>query len=569
MTKEKYQLPSAAKPWLSYYSSETVNVELPEKTVYEFMADNNRDYPEEIAVNYLGREISYQALFAYIDSTAEAFAHAGVKAGDIVTIALPTVPEALYSVYALNKLGAVSNMIHPLAGTSELLFYLNEVGSEVAVLFDKTYLLLRDQLAQTKVRQVIVVTIADSLPILKARVEPVQLPDDGSVITWQTFIEAGKDTPLPDVKKDPFDTAIISHTGGTTGTPKGVMNSDVSINAVIVQIASATGVYRGMSHLVVLPPFINYSLVNAMLEPISLGITCIMVPKYEPTQFYEYIKKYRPTNITSIPPYWEAMLAVPKEKPDLSCIKIAVYGGEAMAPQNEAAVNKLLKDFGSKCKLTKGLGMTELVCASTLTTLDAEMDDSVGIPLPKVGCMIADIDTDAELGFNQEGEICFSGPTLMIGYYNNREATDDIIRVHGDGQRWLHTGDLGYIDKNGILRITGRIKRIIMTRGKDGSPTKLFPIRIENAINSFESVRLSCVIGIPDEERINYPLAVVELAEGAEPSDELAERILKHCSTQLPEYSVPERIRFTAALPRTPRGKVDYRALEKQILGAE
>ena len=209
MTQEKYQLPSSAKPWLSYYSSETVNVELPEKTVYEFMADNNRDYPEEIAVNYLGREISYQALFAYIDSTAEAFAHAGVKSGDIVTVALPTVPEALYSVYALNKIGAVSNMIHPLAGTSELLFYLNEVGSEVAVLFDKTYLLLRDQLAQTKVRQVIVVTIADSLPILKAKVEPVQLPDDGSVITWQTFIEAGKDTPLPDVKKDPFGTAVI------------------------------------------------------------------------------------------------------------------------------------------------------------------------------------------------------------------------------------------------------------------------------------------------------------------------------------------------------------------------
>lgn len=562
-------LPSAARPWLGYYSSETVNVELPEKTVYEFMADNNRDYPQEIAINYLGLEISYQALFDYIDRTAEAFAHAGVKTGDIVTVALPTVPEALYSVYALNKLGAAANMIHPLAGTSELLFYLNEVGSEIAVLFDKTYLLLRDHLAQTKVRQVIVVTIADSLPILKARVEPVELPDDGSVVSWRDFIEAGKDTPLPDVRKDPFDTAVISHTGGTTGTPKGVMLSDVSINAVIVQIASATGVYRGMSHLVVLPPFINYSLVNAMLEPISLGITCIMVPKYEPTQIYDYLKKYRPTNITSIPPYWEAMLAVPQEKPDLSCLKIAVYGGEAMAPQNEAAVNKLLKDFGAQCKLTKGLGMTELVCASTLTTLDSEMDDSVGIPLPKVGCMIADVDTDAELGFNKEGEICFSGPTLMIGYYHNREATDDIIRVHGDGQRWLHTGDLGYIDRNGILRITGRIKRIIMTGGKDGSPTKLFPVRIENVINSFESVRLSCVIGIPDEARINYPLAVVELIDGAEPSDELAEQIKRHCSAQLPDYSVPERIRFTESLPRTPRGKVDYRALEKQILGAE
>ena len=569
MNYNRATTPSVEKPWLSYYSEETVNVELPEATVYEYMYANNRDYPQEIAINYLGREISYQALFSYIDNTAKACTAAGVKSGDIVTVALPTVPEALYSVYALNKLGAVSNMIHPLAGVSELLFYLNEVGSEAAVLFDKTYQLLKDQLDKTGLRRVIVVTIADSLPILQSKIPPLELPDNGRIINWQTFMELGKDTPLPDVKKNPSDVAVISHTGGTTGNPKGVMNSDISINAVIVQIASATGVYRGMSHLVVLPPFINYSLVNAMLEPIALGITCIMVPKYEPTQFYDYIKKYRPTNITSIPPYWEAMLAVPNEKPDLSCIKIAVYGGEAMAPQNEEAVNKLLKDFGSQCKLTKGLGMTELVCASTLTTLDPEMDDSVGIPLSKVGCMIADVDTNKELGYNQEGEICFSGPTLMIGYYKNQQATDEMIHTHADGQRWLHTGDLGYIDKKGILRITGRIKRIIMTRGNDGSPTKLFPVRIENVLNSFESVRLSCVIGIPDDKRINYPLAVIELNDGVEPSDELKERILEHCSAKLPDYSIPERVSFVEALPRTPRGKVDYRALEKSILNDE
>ena len=183
--------------------------------------------------------------------------------------------------------------------------------------------------------------------------------------------------------------------------------------------------------------------------------------------------------------------------------------------------------------------------------------------------MICDIDSGQEAGYNCEGEICFSGPTLMIGYYNNQQATDDIVKIHSDGQRWLHTGDLGYIDKNGILRITGRIKRIIMTRGDDGSPTKMFPARIESVVNDCEGVLLSCIIGIPDNERINYPLAVVELSEGVEASEKLAEEIIGACSQKLPAYSVPKKIRFIDKLPRTPRGKVDYRALEKQILGAE
>jgi len=186
---------------------------------------------------------------------------------------------------------------------------------------------------------------------------------------------------------------------------------------------------------------------------------------------------------------------------------------------------------------------------------------SVGAPLPKVNCMIADPDTP----YNTEGEICFSGPTIMLGYYKNQEATDDLIKVDENGVRWLHTGDLGRLDERGVLRITGRIKRILMTKGKDGNITKLFPVRIEEVINEYPNVRVSCVIGIPDKKRVNYPRAVVELNDGVTSSDDLAKDIMRFCADHLPDYSLPDEVIFTDALPRTPRGKIDYRQLEESV----
>ena len=553
------------------YSEETVNAKVPECSIYEFLVKNNRDYPNGVAINYLGREINYKTLFENIDKTAKAFTAAGVKKGDIVTIALPSIPEALYCVYALNKLGAVANMIHPLAGHPDLVFYLNEVGSEIMVLFDATYQILKDFFHETKVKHAVVVSAGESLPfgikqLYSLKNKKLSLPKDGFAVYWQSFIQAGADTPIPEVTKDPSTMAVISHTGGTTGSPKGCMCSDNNYNSMIVQIGKVLNVQRGESQLAVLPPFINYSLCSAMLEPIALGTTCILIPKYEPEKFYEYAKKYKPNYITSIPPYWEALLALEKPKDlDLSFMRMPVYGGEAMAPQNEAAVNDILQSLGVQNPMSKGLGMTELISAATLTSFDGTMTESVGVPLPKVNCKIADPETGEELTYNTEGEICFAGPTVMLGYFENQEATDDLIRPDKNGVRWLHTGDLGRLDERGVLRITGRIKRILMTKGKDGNITKLFPVRIENVVNEHPCVRVCCVIGIPDEERVNYPRAIVELNDGVIPSDELANDIKRFCAEHLPDYSLPDEVVFSEALPRTNRGKIDYRALEEEV----
>lgn len=562
--------PSVDKPWLKYYSDKAISAKMPECTIYEYLYERNKEYPEDIALEYLGSHITYGELFAHIDKCVKALTAAGVKQGDIVTLALPSIPEALYLVYALNKMGAVPNMIHPLAGENEIVHYLNEVNGNVAVLFEGTYHIVKQSLPATSLKKAVVVSAGDSLPfgIRQLYMLKHKLPrfsPDGMLMNWKQFIALGHDTPVTPVKKDSSRMAIISHTGGTTGEPKGVMLSDRNINALIWQLDQNFRNQRQEKNLVVLPPFVNYSLVHAMLLPLAMGLQVTLIPKYEADKFDEYVRKYKPNHISSIPPYLEALLTNEKLKAlDLSCLKTIAYGGEAMNPQKEQEVNELLRACGSSVKISKGLGSTEMVAAATTTREECNTIGNVGIPLARVNCKIVEPGTFDERSYNQIGELCFAGDTLMLGYYNNQEATDAMIHHHPDGIRWMHTGDLGYINEDGVVFITGRIKKILLTKGKDGIPTKIFPDRIEKVVMTHPGVALCCVIGIPDEVRVNYARAYVILNEGYEDTRQMTAALLAHCKEDLPEYMIPEEIVYRHDFPRTPRGKVDYRALERE-----
>lgn len=562
--------PSIDKPWLKYYPDETISAPLPECTIYEYLYENNKDYPNDIALEYMGSKITYGKMFAYIDDCVKSLTALGVKVGDIVTIALPSIPEALYMVYALNKMGAVANMIHPLAGENEIVHYLNEVNSDVAVLFEGTYNIVKNSLHTTSIKKAVVVSAGDSLPfgIKQLYMLKNKLPkfsSAGMLMNWKQFVNLGHEATIVPVNKDSSKTAIIAHTGGTTGEPKGVMLSDNNINALIWQLNVNFKAQRQEKNLVVLPPFVNYSLVHSMFLPLTLGLQVTLIPKYEADKFDEYVRKYRPNYISSIPPYLEALLTNETlKKMDLSCIKTIAYGGEAMNLQKEEEVNNLLRACGSNAKISKGLGSTEMVGAATTTREECNTIGNVGIPLARVNCKIVEPETFDELSYNQIGEICFAGPTLMSGYYSNREATDSIIKNHPDGIRWMHTGDLGYVNEDGVVFITGRIKKILMTVGKDGIPTKLFPDRIEKVLMEHPAVALCCVIGIPDSERMNYPRAYVILNKDYHDTPELTNTLMKYCQDKLPEYMIPEEIVYRNEFPRTSRGKVDYRELERE-----
>lgn len=559
--------PSNDKPWLKFYDKNQLDEELPVQSIYEYMYENNKDYLEDIALIYLKKKITYGQLIDNISIVEKALTALGVKKGDIVTVAMPCTPEAVYCVYALNKIRAVANMIHPLAGSNEIVDYLNEVQSTVFLMFTGTYTIIKDVLDKTNVKKAVVAYPTESLgrivnTIFKVKSKKIKWSKQ--VISWSDFIKDGKsisELKIEDVNC--HEISIMSHTGGTTGTPKCVMLTDYNINSAIWQIGATMKHDRQETMLVCLPPFVNYSLTNSILEPLAYGFKAVLVPEYHAEKFAEYVAEYKFNHLNAIPAYWEALLNIKGiEKCDLSNLVYCFYGGDAMNPVSEAKVNDILISGGAKHKLGKGYGATEMTSAVTATFDECNEPGSIGIPLPKMICQIVDSETNEELGYGEEGEICFTGPSIMVGYYQNEVATNEIIKVHSDGHRYIHMGDLGYITKDGVIFITGRIKRLMITKGRDGMITKIFPERIEKVIMQHPRIKLCCTIGIADEHRVNIPKSFIVLNEVGSDIDKIKSEITSLCNEELPEYMVPEEIEIIDVVPRTPRGKVDYRALE-------
>jgi long-chain acyl-CoA synthetase len=535
------------------------------------MYESNENHKDDIALLYMNKQITYRKLFRWIALTEKAFLQKGVKAGDIVTLATINTPETVYCIYALNKIRAIANMVHPLAGAKELIDYINEVNSKVVVLFTQTYEILKDYLHESCAEIVIILDPTDSLnmlirktPINKSR----KISFDDRILSWATFISAGGSYHISVENKgiNIDDTILMSHTGGTTGKPKCVMLSDRNVNSVVWQIGCNLPHERQEKMLVCLPPFVNYSLVNGIFEPLAFGFQTILLPEYKPEYFGKYVRKYRFNHINSIAGYWEALLKIKNlEKQNLSSLTHLYYGGAGMDSAIEEQVNQILLKGGAKHKLAKGYGATELTSAVTVTFDECNEPNSIGVPLVKMNLKIVEPETFNELTYNQMGEICISGPSLMKGYYKNREETENIIKTHTDGKRWLHTGDLGYVTDKGIVYLTGRIKRILPTLGEDGMPAKIFPDRIEHILMQNGKIISCCVVGKKDEKRTTIPYAYVVLN-----GKELDECIVKNelrsaCETQLPTYMVPEDIYFVDKLPQTSRGKVDYKKLEDMI----
>lgn len=568
MNDSKTGYPSIDKPWLKYYAHEIIRDNVPDVTIYDFLYLNNNAYQDSIAIKYLGSNIKYKVVFEKIEQCAKALVAIGCKKGDIITIAMPSMPEAVYAIYACSYLGLVANIIHPLASQSEIIFYLNEVKSEVIIMFSGTYELVKKSLDKTFVKTAIVVSPVESAPIFIKSIYRLKnkAKYEDCVINWKTFISNGKNTQLPAKNINSSEPVVISHTGGTTGEPKGVVLSNNNLVSEVWQIGSTMKGGRGTTMLTVLPPFVNYSLTNCILEPLSLGISIVLIPNYEPERICEYIKKYKPEHINSIPPYWEALINLEEAKNmDFSFIINAFYGGEKMADENVEKVNALLSKGGARISLMSGYGMTELVSAATATYADCCSKGSAGIPLVKVECKIVDTDDGKEKQYGEEGEICFSGPTLMLGYYKNDEATNEIIKIHEDGTRWLHTGDIGYIDKAGEIFITGRIKRIFITKGEDGIATKMFPDRVEKVLMENVSIEECCVVNKEDEVRVNVAIAFVKMKKGKS-IDVERESIIEHLEKRLPSYMIPVSIIEIDEIPRTTRGKTDYRKVKEMFL---
>lgn len=566
MSKELTGYPSIDKPWLKYYPASAVEAEIPKKTAYQFIFEKHSNNRQAIALEYLGIKISYGKVFDMIDIIARSFISMGVKKGDIVTFALPTMPEMVYIFYALNRIGAVSNAIDPRLQEPEILKILKETNSKILVALDMCLPEIAHLLETANLSYIVTLTPVESLPM------PVRIINscknrrtknkEPRFLNWKEFLKIGKNVKEAiEVDYKPNMPVTIVHTGGTTGVPKGVVLSNENLNlmALVHAISGFNFIPYADSYLTFLPPFIAYCLVNAVHNPLYLGCRNILIPSFMPTDFPVLVMKYHPNHILGGPILWDYFIKSSlTQHADLSFIKHAVSGGDSMTIELENDVNNFLSSHGCKYKVSQGYGMTEVSSAACFSTDVSYELGSVGIPFPKNVISIFDTNTGEELTYNQSGEVCIQTPTMMLEYYNNPAATAEVIRKHLDGSVWVHTGDIGRMNENGKLFIEGRIKRMIVRNGN-----KIFPVAVENVIMTHHAVANCVVTQMPNAVERHVPVAHIVFNKSVE-EDKAINEIDQLIRNVLPEFNVPYLYVTRDSLPITGINKIDYKKLEEE-----
>lgn len=565
--------PSIDKIWLKYYSDEQITYDLPHTSAYGYLYNNNKDYPSDIALNYFGKTMTFKQLFDNIDKCACAFLNKGIEKGDIVTICMPNTPETVISFYALNKIGAVANMIHPLSGEKEIENYLKEVDSKMLIMIDIDYLKVKSIVNNTNLKDVVVVPTCESMPLyLKTAYQLTfesnygfSIEYDDKFMEWSKFIKSNKNKfkALDDnLVNNSNSLAVLFHTGGTTGNPKGVMITNDMYNSSISQIQIDNDIVeRQDSLLAIMPMFHGFGSSNCVHLALCSGVSAILVPKFDAKNCHKLIKKYKPNHILGVPNLFEAFLNNKNlDKEDLSFLKYLISGGDKLKPTLEKDFNKFLLEHGVKEPLLKAYGLTEAVAATTRTRRNINAINSVGIPFVKNSYKVVKVGTTEELSYNEVGELCINGPSVMKGYYKNEEATSLVLKRHPDGKIWLHTGDLGYINNDGIIFYSQREKRMLITNGYN-----VYPSVIEEVIEKHQMVKKCAVIGIDHHKKSEVAIANIILNNNDSLDvDKLKEEIINLCIKDLPKYSIPYEIVFKTKFPMTLMNKVDYSKLREE-----
>ena len=558
---------SQEKVWMKYYSEESRNAPLPRCKAYDYIIERNKDRLDAPALHYYGKDISFHELMRRVDDAANAFAAMGVKEGDIVSFLSVQIPETIAAVYALNRLGAAANTIDPRMDLDSICQRIQGGGSRILVTIDMAFPKVKAIQERIKQDLIVVQSPAESLPLLKkialTLASKTEITYTDKVITWKEFIKRGHGTTAVDSPYVGDALVAITYTGGTTGSPKGVMLTNDSMNAVGLNfIHSAVYKEDGDRFLGIIPIFAAYGMVCGMHMPLCMRTTLVPIPKFIPTEIGKLVRTFRPNHLISTPVFIELLVGSREvQDMDLSFLYTLASGGDSMNEALEKRLNEFRKQHNMKYTLAQGYGMSELSAAASFCVNEVYRKGSVGIPSLTVDVGIFDPETGEELGYNRNGEVCVSGPSMMKGYFNNPEETNLVMRKHADGKVWIHSGDLGYVDEDGFLYIKGRIKRMI-TRF-DGH--KVFPINLEGYIAGRKDIQNCAVIGVNDREHSQgqYPLALIETMPGVDQWETCSE-IFRYCDEGVEERGKPVAILAVEKLPLTGMGKIDYRELEKK-----
>ncbi len=560
---------TAKTPWKDHLGDVPFTLDYFDGTMYEKVEEIAKKYPNYIAFDFMGRSTTYRELTKNVELCAKSLSMLGIRENDKVTIAMPNCPQAIYMFYAVNLIGAISNMVHPLSSEKELEFYINESESATVVTLDQFYHKFEAIRANTCAKNIIIARIRDALsqPIrwgymLTEGRKIEKIPDDAPVIFWEDFLKFGK-TRFFDikVKRKGEDPATILYSGGTTGTTKGILLTNKNFNALAAQIIATNPMFRpGDKMLSAMPLFHGFGLGVCIHSMLASGGRCILVPRFTPESYAKLITKYRCNFIAGVPTLYEALLRLPKfDKADLSSLKGVFSGGDSLSIELKKKLDKFLYDHKAVIQVREGYGTTETVTACCLTPSHMHKEGSIGLPFPDTYIKIVKPDTDEELPYGQEGEILLSGPTVMKEYIKHPEETAQTLRKHKDGLTWVYTGDLGVMDDEGFVFFKGRSKRMIITSGYN-----VYPAQLENIIDSCDIVSMSCVIGVPDPYRMQKVKAFIVLKNGVPANEQSKDAIKAYCEKHIAKYAMPREFEFRTELPKTLVGKVAYRKLEEE-----
>ncbi len=546
------------------------HLEYPRKTMFQMVQNIAQQYPKEPAYEFYGKKTNYETFLKKIENAAQAFIAMGIGEGDTVTICMPNTPQALDCFYALDRIGAVANMIHPQSARSEITFYLNISQSKAILTLDMFCETVEAAVAEADHAVTVLVTrIQDELnPVLSAAYtaqrgrQYLKYPNTDHAMLWSKFLKGGRKSELPSPDFDPDRTAVILYSGGTTGTPKGICLSDMNFNCCAMQAREAIGLEfsKGLTMLSCMPCFHGFGLGINLHTVLIHGACCILMPTFNTKSYADMLVRRKPNFVAGVPTIFEALLHAPSLKDaDLSFLKGMFCGGDSLSVELKKKVDTFLKEHNASIQIREGYGLTECVTASCLTPRDTYKEGSIGIPFPDTSYCIVKPGTDEELPRGSEGEIILTGPTLMKGYLNNPEETADALRILPDGRTWLYTGDLGWMDEEGYVYYSQRIKRMIVIGGYN-----VYPNQIENVIDSCPEVAYSCVIGVKDSRLMERVKAFVVLNEGVVGDEACKHRIMDVLKQNVARYAIPREIEFRDELPRTLVGKVHYRLLQEE-----
>ena len=561
-------------PWAktSLASDIPLTLEYFDGSMYDKIESIAKKYPNLTAFYFMGRATTYKRMCEQIQQCAKALKVIGVRENDCVTIAMPNCPQAIYMFYAVNLVGGIANMVHPLSAEKEIENYLNISNSVTAVTLDQFYHKFENIRENTKVVNIIIASIKDELSqsikagyMLTEGYKIKRIPSDAPVIRWDQFMKLSRccfyNYRVNRIGKNP---AVMLYSGGTTGTTKGIVLTNKNFNALAEQIIATNPMFKpGDKMLAAMPLFHGFGLGVCVHSMLANGGTCILIPRFTPKSYASQITKYKCNFIAGVPTLFEALLRLPSmDSKDLSFLKGVFSGGDSLSIELKKKFDAFLRQHNAIIQVREGYGTTETVTACCLTPPAMYKEGSIGIPFPDTFIKIVEPDTDNEVPYTQEGEILLAGPTVMKRYWDNpKETALTLQKSKVDGLTWVHTGDLGTMDKDGYVYFKGRAKRMIISSGYN-----VYPSELENILDAHPYVQMSCVIGIPDPYKIQKVKAFVTLKPGIEASEQSKQDIMEYCRKHLAKYKMPSDIEFRDDMPKTLVGKVAYRKLEEEEL---